>query len=476
MADPKMSALQGADGVKVELVGASGGQPRDVPGYAHWNSAFVGGSKDAYCTLRSKFLESDLGAFRFRVTHKSGRGKKKLEATWRTLWPEWDPKDDALPPEEGRVKLEQRASDQGKLTLREVSPGVFESDPLGLVTFPEDRDATVDGKKRGDLDFPLQWAHPRGYVQLEYPVGKSTVLRRSFRALEGMRLLHVEVFVCVAADGTKYFDPQGDADDRDYFVEQMRTATLAYASLGIDFNTFVPMGGGVDVGGYQFRFAPAPKDSDLPTFPGDKLHERVVKGGMFESDKVVKELILDDGRKQALGTMWNEHDRLIRYPRAYPARNPKAVRVFFTDRGPDDSALGVAVSPGDAAAVYFGQQKDLDVTPAYRSCVIYVQTHKRKAADTSDVPVNRDRYKGKFGTGPTTTAHEVGHILGHYRAPGGHSSEAPVQPFLMASSAGHDLKFRMFDRGLEVRRRIYDLNQHAWRTTMVGEPYLEPLS
>lgn len=474
--DTKMSAQQGADGVQIELFGAVDGATRQHPGFAHWSFAFaVGAGEKDLCKLQPTFPATDPGAFRFRVQHKSGRGRKKLEATWRTLW-EWDAKDDALPPEEGKAKLEKRVADQCKVTLTEVSPGVYESPPLALASFPEDREVDVAGKKRGQLDHPLLWAHPRGWIQLEYPIGSKTVVRRSFKVLPGMRLLHVEAFVCVAADGTKYFDPQNDPSDREYFVESMRVAELAYAAIGIDFNTFVPMGGGVEAGGYAFRFAPAPKDADLPTFPGDVLHQKEVDDGFFKPKRIVKELILSDGRTAGLGTVWNDHDRLIRYPRAYPARNPKAVRVFFTDRGPDDSALGVAVPVADASALYFGQQNSVSVEPAYRSCVVFVQTHKRKDKDSEGNKVSRDRFLGKFGTGPTTLAHEVGHVLGHYKVPGGHSSDDPVQPFLMASSAGHGLAFRMFDRGLEVRRRIYDQHSYPWRSVMLNEPYLEPQS
>lgn len=471
MSEPKVTAHSGTEGVTLELVSSSG-EARSCAGYLHWNAAFTGASDTAYCKLQPGFVFLDAGSFKLRVRHKSGRGRKKVVATWRTLWPEWDPKDDALAPEEGKPKIEQRLCDQSELTLQETEPGVFESPPLGLTTFPEDRDVEIDGLKRGARDFPVQFAHPRGWVQLEYPVGKKTIVRKSFRVLEKLHLLHVEAFVCVAKDGTKYFDPQSDSDDADYFVESMRTATLAYAAIGIDLNTFVPGGDGVTVGGYSFRFATTPKDKDLPHFPGDVLHDKRTPGPYPWSDeKVEKVLILRDGAVEAEGTAWNEHDRLIRYPRAYPARNPKAVRVFFTDRGPDDSALGVAAPEGNAAAVYFGQQQGVAVEPAYRSCVVYVQTHKRKAADTLPA-VNRDRFKGKFGTGPTTMAHEIGHILGHFRVPGGHSSAEPRQPFLMASGASGG-KFRMFDRGVEVRRRIYDHAEYAWRTTMLGEPYLE---
>ncbi|MCO5169546.1 MAG: hypothetical protein M9894_24665 [Planctomycetes bacterium] len=468
-----MSAHAGLEGVTIELLEGSSDRTRLTGAFAHFDQAFDHGTPDEYAKLHPAFLYGDSGAFRLRVTHKAGRGRKKVQATWRTLWPEWDPKDDALPPEEGRARLEQRVIDQAPITLVEGPPGVYTSGPVSLVTFSEDRDITIDGRTKGQVDFPVQLAHPRGWVQVEFPVGKK-VVRRSFPAQGPLKVLHVEVFICVHHDGTRYFDPQGDPADAEYWVELMRTAANAYASIGIDFNTFVPAAGGVTVGGYSFRWAPAPKDADLPTLPGDQLHDEVIKTGTwpFEKTETRKVLILRDGRKGANGWMWNEHDRLVRYPRAFPATNPKAVRVFITDRGADDSALGVAVPEGDAAANYFAEQQGVNISPAFRTCVAYVQTKKNAQRDPEGRGVARDRWKGRFGVGPTTVAHEVGHVLGHFKVPGGHSVDAPFPPFLMASSAGHGVKFRMYDRGVEARRRIYDQPSYKWRTTMQSEWYL----
>ena len=120
MSDPtKVLAVPGRRGLSLSLVSLEGGE-RSEAGYLHYDQAFDRGDEHTRARLRADFVALDRGAFQFRVEHKRRRKKGKLEATWRTLWPEWDPSDDALPPEEGAAKIAARQIDQAKLTLHEV--------------------------------------------------------------------------------------------------------------------------------------------------------------------------------------------------------------------------------------------------------------------------------------------------------------------------------------------------------------------
>lgn len=459
MAGGNVSAVPAPKGLELGFVD-KGGAPIEEARYGLFDHAF-GGTQLLDGPGDQGFISRDSRSFRLRVKTPLGGGKKQLKATWRTLWP-MKPEEQAEADAGG--PLDGKMIHQSELTLTLTKErGVYLSEPVMLVAGKLDLVPANVGWKdavasEGQPDYRLLLAHLQGRVQLEHAWGKGKVVRRSIPVWRRVRTLWVQNLVCEPEEADKgktevFFDPRA-GDDKEYFCIAMRSMQQIYACQGLYVNTWQPAGPGVHTvedGGtaYSFKFAPvpprkvAPIPQDPPAFPRAEEHK-------YDTDPL--NIV--------------EWDRNVRYPRAYPAWSPNAVRVFFGRQVVDTSAHGIAT--GDDAK--YSREKLAErasLEPSRRSVFVL---HQKGLADTSSDTMTAGGRK--YGGGPQTTAHEVGHVL-MPKGPesGGASAHASDVVHVMVAGATTGALARIL--AVNGTRRIFDESDYSWAEKLQKWPGLE---
>lgn len=459
MAGGNVTAVPAPKGLELGFVDKAG-SPIEEARYGLFDHAF-GGTDLMDGPGDDGFVSKDSRSFRLRVKTPLGGGKKTLKATWRTLWPM---KPDELAEADAGGPLDGKMIHQSELTLTRSKDekGVYLSEPVMLVASKVDLVSCNVGWKDalasdGQAEYRLLLAHLQGRVQLEHAWGKGKLVRRSIPVWKKLRTLWVQNLVCEPEEGDKkpdrYFDPRA-GDDKEYFCIAMRQMQHVYAAHGVYANTWQPAGPGVHVvqdGGtaYSFKFVPVPPSRVAPV-PQDPASFKDAR----EHKQYVDPLNLE------------EWDRNVRYPRQYPAWSPNAIRVFFARQVIDRSAHGIAT--GDDA-VYSREELALraSLVPSRRSVFVL---HQKGLADHSSDAMTAG--SSKYGGGPQTTAHEVGHVL-MPKGPesGGRSAHANELVHVMVAGATTGALARIVAHN--GTRRIFDEPDYAWAEKLQKWPGLE---